>query len=318
MILCCGEALIDFVPIPHCSGYRPLPGGSIFNTAVAISRLGVPAGLFTRLSSDFFGDLLVEALIQNEVDTRFLLRASDPTTLAFISLPEKGSGEPRYQFFTNGSADRGLSTSDLPLELPDKVRLLHFGSISLVLEPGASALEAFMRRESDRRIISLDPNIRPNLIPNRESYRKRFESWLECVDILRLSISDFEWLYPRTDPQQVISTWLSGRPRLCLLTHGELGASLYSAHADPVHQPARPIELADAVGAGDSFMGACLASLFRQGRLDSRAKLASITLSELRACLSCGVQAAAVTCSRPGADPPYFSELDEQSGQDAV
>ncbi len=310
MILCCGEALIDIVPLPQGGGYRPLPGGSIFNTAVAVSRLGIPSGLFTRLSTDFFGEMLVKALLQNQVDTRLLIRTDDPTTLAFVSLPEGGRLEPRYQFYSNGSADRGLAISDLPPELPEQVRLLHFGSISLVLEPGASALEALMRRESSRRVISLDPNIRPNLIADRSAYQRRFEGWLELVDILRLSISDFEWLCPGEEPEAAIRCWLSKGPSLCLLTRGELGASAYRRGADPIHLPARRIQLADTVGAGDSFMGACLASLYRQDRLEDRARLTSISTHELQACLSFGLQAAAVTCSRPGADPPYRRELE--------
>jgi fructokinase len=309
MILCCGEALIDFVPLPEGSGYRPLPGGSIFNTAVAVSRLGAPVGLFTRLSTDFFGELLVEALSANEVDTRFLLRTDDPTTLAFISLPGERLSEPRYQFYTIGSADRGLGTSDLPAELPEQVCALHFGSISLVLEPGASSLEALLKRETSRRVISLDPNIRPSLIPDREAYRSRFEGWLEHIDILRLSTYDFEWLFPGADQAQLIGQWLTKGPCLCFLTRGEQGASAYTAHTPPIHLPAVRIQAADTVGAGDSFMGACLASLYRQGRLYSRKSLETMSNRDIQACLSFGVRAATITCTRQGADPPTLDEL---------
>ena len=191
MILCCGEALIDFVPLPGMRAYGPYPGGSVFNIAVGLGRLQAPVGFFCRLSTDFFGDMLVETLAENGVDTALCPRSNDPTTLAFVSLPGDEGEEPRYMFYANDSADRLLVESMLP-DLAPEIRALHFGSISLVMEPGASALERLMQRESGRRVISLDPNVRPGLIADREAYRQRFERWAGWVDILRLSTVDFD------------------------------------------------------------------------------------------------------------------------------
>ncbi len=265
MILCCGEALIDFVPLNGCSGYRPLPGGSIFNTAISLGRLDVPCGLFTRLSTDFFGRQLTKSLTENGVDTRYLLHADAPTTLAFVSIDAGRSSEPEYLFYANGTADRGLKVGDLPAVLPDEVGCLHFGSISLVLEPAASSLEFLMKRESGRRIISLDPNIRPGLIPDRDAYLSRFESWLELVDILRLSRSDFDWLYPDADIEEKMHGWLEIGACLCLLTDGAAGVRAIGSNGLKIQVAAPNVNIADTVGAGDSFTGAFLASLYRHG-----------------------------------------------------
>ena len=310
MILCCGEALIDFVPMEGGLGYRPFPGGSIFNIAIGLSRLGTPAGLFTKLSTDYFGQLLVDTLVKNGVQTGRLLRADGPTTLAFVSLPGEGVYEPQYLFYDSLATDRSLLPADLPESLPEEVEALHFGSISLVLEPGASTLEALMKQESKQRILSLDPNIRPSLIPDRAAYCRRFESWLSLVDILRLSQADLEWLYPGTPCEKKIQEWLQGGPCLCLLTLGDRGAVAFTNDQPEVSVPALEVVVADTVGAGDTFQAASLSWLFRQRLLNDRTALERITTAQLGECLQFAVRAAAINCSRPGADPPYLHEME--------
>ncbi len=151
MILCCGEALIDFVPLENGNGYQPFPGGSIFNIAVGLGRLETPVSMFTKLSTDFFGQMLVDKLIENGVDLQFLRRADGPTTLAFVSLPHEGAYEPEYVFYSSQATDRSLEISDLPAKLASDICALHFGSISLLLEPGASTLERLLQRETKTR-----------------------------------------------------------------------------------------------------------------------------------------------------------------------
>jgi fructokinase len=311
MILCCGEALIDFVPIEDGRGYRPYPGGSIYNIAVGLGRLETPVGLFTKISTDFFGQLLVDYLIENYVDTGSLLRAEGPTTLAFVSLPGEGVYEPQYVFYANQTTDRCLALDDLPSRLPDEINALHFGSISLLLEPGASTLEALMQRESGERILSLDPNIRPTLIHDRDTYRTRFETWLTLVDLIRLSMADLEWLYPGAEPETLIQGWLKTGPVVCLLTRGAEGASGYTAGGVAESVDAPRIRVADTVGAGDTFLAAALSYLHRQGFLAHRRILRDIGESQMRACLAYAARAAAINCSRPGANPPYLHEMDD-------
>ena len=311
MILCCGEALIDFVPLEGVRGYQPCPGGSIFNIAVGLGRLQTPVGFFSCISTDFFGDMLASYLVENGVSTDFTLRAPGPTTLAFVSLPDGRHTEPRYVFYANQAVDRSLTLADLPAQLPEPIQALHFGSISLVLEPGASTLEALMLRESGKRILSLDPNIRPSLIADREVYRQRFEGWLRRVDIVRLSVADLEWLYPGADAHQVMQSWLDWGPSVCLLTLGAEGASGITAKGAAATVASPKIKVADTVGAGDTFLAATLSWLHEKGKLANRQALGALSPADLSACLEYAARAAAINCSRPGANPPYKHEMVE-------
>ena len=310
MILCCGEALIDFVPTVDGAGYRPLPGGSIFNIAVGLGRLGAPVGYFGKLSTDFFGDRLLQTLSENGVDTALALRTSGPTTLAFVDLFAGGSREPRYTFYAEAAVDRSLAVSELPEVLPASVQALHFGSISLVLEPGASSLEALMRREAGQRLISLDPNVRPGLIHDRDAYRERFEGWTEVVDLLRLSRADFDWLYPDHSSEAAFQEWFSRGVNLVILTDGAQGALGMTAEGASAFSPAAAVEVVDTVGAGDSFLAALLFYLDREGLLRSQYDLRQIPAESLLQILQFANRAAALTCSRPGADPPFLRELE--------
>lgn len=308
MILCCGEALIDFVPLPEVGGYRPCPGGSVYNIAVGLGRLETAAGFFCQISTDFFGDQLLDYLRENNVDTANCPRSAKPTTLAFVSLPEAGE-EPRFMFYANDSADRSLDVSDLP-PLPQRVRALHFGSISLVLEPGATVLETLMRRESRRRILSLDPNVRPGLISDRDAYRRRFERWVELVDIIKLSRADFEFLYSANSLEARIAAWLAKGASLCIVTLGAEGAVGYTAAGVTAGAHAPQVEVVDTVGAGDTFLAAALSYLDQYGYLANRQQLHILPVADLAACLEYAGRAAAINCSRQGANPPSRKEME--------
>jgi fructokinase len=308
MILCCGEALIDFVPLPDVKGYVPCPGGSVFNIAVGLGRLVSPVGFFCKVSTDFFGDQLLDYLGENGVDTALCPRSDDPTTLAFVSLAGEGE-EPRFMFYANDSADRLLAVDELP-DLPDGVKVLHFGSISLILEPGATALETLMHRESRTgRIISLDPNVRSGLIQNRKAYRQRFENWVSLVDIIKLSRADFDFLYPKRDFEEVIVEWFMKGISLCIVTLGGDGSIGYTASGSTAYAPTPQVEIADTVGAGDTFLAATLSYLDQRGYLDQREKVRSLPAAELADCLAYAARAAAINCSRQGANPPYKYEM---------
>jgi fructokinase len=312
LILCCGEALIDFVPLEDARGYQPCPGGSIYNIAVGLGRLEAPVGFLGRISTDFFGDLLINYLAENGVSPEFTLRADGPTTLAFVSLPDGRHTEPRYVFYANDAVDRTLTPTDLPSEFSDNVQALHFGSISLVLEPGASSFEGLMQRESGRRVLSLDPNIRPSLISDREAYRKRFEGWLRFMDIVKLSLADLEWLYPGSDARKIIQTWLGWGPSVCLLTLGSQGASGFTDEGIEAGVPSPRITVVDTVGAGDTFLAATLNWLYENEKLANKQALRFLTADQLTACLEYATRAAAINCSRPGANPPYRHEMESK------
>jgi fructokinase len=314
MIVSCGEALIDFMPISveGAPAYRPFPGGSPFNVAIGLGRLGAPAGFLSRISTDFFGDLLMQTLAENHVDARYAKRAADPTMLAFVS--HRPEGEPQYAFFANGAADRGITEHDLPASFGDEVACLHLGlgAISTQAEPAASTFEALLKRESKRRVLAIDPNVRPNLIKDRDAARARLESWVALCDIVKVSRADFDWLYPGRSVEDSAAAWRGLGPKLVVMTLGADGAMALLDGAK-VTVPGRKITVVDTVGAGDSFHSALLAGLNAHGLL-TRDRLAKLDLDVLKILLGRAVAAAAITCSRAGANPPTTRELEDSLG----
>ncbi len=306
MIVCCGEALIDFLPRKLPDGaavYRPLNGGSIFNTAIALGRLGIPAGFFSGLSTDFFGDSLREGLKSSRVDLRYTKIWDRPSTLAFVKLD---GGHARYSFFDDNSAGRMLTAKDLP-RLAADVTALHFGSISLIAEPGASTLEALMKREAKKRVICLDPNIRPTVVKHRRSYLARLNRLIAMCDILKISDEDVAWMTGKSDLAAAARKWLKAGAKIVAVTKGSDGVEAFTSGFS-LNLPAKPVQVADTVGAGDTFTAGLLAAL-TTAKLLTKASLAGITASQLEAALDFAARAAAITVSRPGADPPWAHEL---------
>jgi fructokinase len=308
MILVCGEALIDFVPVAHGDepAYVARAGGSSFNVAMGLGRLGIPVGFLGRVSTDPFGQLLRRRLEADGVDCRLLLEGDEPSTLAIVHLD--AGAEPVYVFHGEGTADRLLHVEDLAADLPDEVTALHLGSISMVREPGAAALEALMRREHGRRVISLDPNVRPSLVGERSAYVERVESWVSLAAVVKVSRADLAWLYPGTAPDDVAEAWLARGPGLVVVTRGHDGALALTAR-DRVEVAGTPVVVSDTVGAGDAFTSGLLAWLHEAGRLE-RTAIREIPADALERCLAFADRAAAITCTRAGAQPPTRSEMD--------
>jgi fructokinase len=311
MIICCGEALIDFIPTGNNQTYQPCPGGSILNIAVGLGRMGVPVRFLSRLSTDLFGDMLEKQLTSNHVDLDYCPRVDGQTTLAFVSIDNQGTQEPQYAFYAEGAVDRTMTYEDLPPSFPEEVCALHFGSISLVLEPGASTFETLMQREKRQRVITLDPNVRPIVIKDWDAYRARFESWLTCVDILRLSQADLDLLYPGQEIEAHLPHWFELGVSLVILTQGMDGSKGYLPDGTTVFVPAQIVQVKDTVGAGDTFFSAFLAYLYEKGYLTNRRAISNIPEEELSACLSFATKAAAINCTRAGADPPYRHEMNQ-------
>jgi fructokinase len=306
MIVCCGEALIDLLPRKGADGaavFQPFVGGSVLNVAVALGRLGAPAGFFSGLSTDFFGEMARKALHDSGVDTRLSIVSERPTTLAFVSLED---GNARYAFFDEGSAGRMITENDLPA-IPAVVTALHFGSISLTQEPCGSAYETLMQNERPLRVISLDPNVRPSLIKNREGYLARIERMVGMSDIVKLSREDMEWIAPGATFEDFAAAWLKRGASLVSLPSGDEGATaLGTRRAVFVNSVA--VEVADTIGAGDTFSAAILARLNSLGKLGKKA-IQTLSEAELTDILSYAAKAASITASRPGADPPWLREM---------
>lgn len=308
MILCAGEALIDMLPRMSTCGeasFVPVAGGSVFNTAIALGRLNQPVRFFTGLSTDLFGQKLGATLEGSGVDAGLSPRSGRPTTLAFVELTD---GHARYAFYDENTAGRMLSKADLPPpEALGDVRALFFGGISLVVEPCAAAYEALALREAPRRLVMVDPNIRPGFISDEPAYRARIDRMLAAADIVKVSDEDLEWIAGPGDPAALAGELLARGPKLICVTRGREGVTAYR-DGGAVSVPANVVEVVDTVGAGDTFNAGLLAGLARAGRLEKSA-LATLSDTDLTAALALGARAAAITVSRAGANPPGAAEL---------
>ncbi|MFE2992296.1 carbohydrate kinase [Streptomyces sp. NPDC059262] len=301
MIVVAGEALIDLVPQARGDVLTPLlpaRGGGPYNTATALGRLGGEVCFCSRVSSDGFGSSLLARLEEEKVGVGLVQRGPEPTTLAVAAIDAGGSAS--YSFYVEGSADRLF---EMPGELPPGTQALSLGTCSLVLEPGASAYEELMRREAERGVfIALDPNIRAGLIPDADAYRARFRNWLRHVSLLKLSEEDADWLGAD------VPGWLSAGPAATVVTRGGDGLTVFTRGGAEISVPGEKVEIVDTIGAGDTVNAALLHVLALRGLLSPSAldTLDSDGWSEV---LGFAARAAAVTCSRAGAEPPYADEL---------
>lgn len=301
MIMCCGEALIDMLPRQSEAGERafaPLAGGAVFNTAVALGRLGANVQFFSGLSSDLFGDILRAQLADSHVDSGPAAIMDRPTTLAFVTLT---NGHASYAFYDENTAGRMLSVNDLPASGPDA---LFFGGISLVVEPCGAAYETLMLREAATRVTMIDPNIRPGFITDEASYRARLTRMLGAADIIKTSDEDLEWITGNTDAKALL---VSTGAQIVLLTRGSEGVTVVTKSGS-IDVPAQKTTVVDTVGAGDTFSAGFLAEMDKRALL-TKAALSSATQDDLAAAAAFGARVAAITVSRAGANPPWAAEL---------
>ncbi|OQR31475.1 carbohydrate kinase [Pseudomonas sp. Bc-h] len=311
MYLVCGEALFDFFSQPNVDGknnrvgFQAVAGGSPFNVAVGLRRLGVDAGFFAGISTDYLGKRLATVLEEEGVRSDFLIHFDAPTTLAMVAVGADGS--PHYSFRGEGCADRLLTVEQLP-DLDDNVRGLHVGSFSLVVQPVADALLALVQRESGKRLITFDPNVRLNPAPSIELWRSQVAKFAEHAHIIKVSDEDLSLLYPDLDAETVAKGWLKHNCQLVIMTRGRQGASIFTRDAGSWSVPAREVKTADTVGAGDTFQAALITFLTERG-LDTPASLPKLSRETLTELLNFAVAAAAVTCTRVGPDLPYRDQV---------
>jgi fructokinase len=307
MILSAGEALIDMLPRTATTGeasFAPYAGGAVFNTAIALGRLGAPSAFFSGVSTDMLGEILADTLTASQVETRFLARSDRPTTVAFVKLV---NGQATYAFYDEGTAGRMLAPADLPT-LPPEISTVFVGGISLVNDPAASTYEALQAREAATRVTMIDPNIRPGFIAGKETeYRARIERMIARADLVKLSDEDLHWLMGAGDLTTLARGILARGPKAVFITEGANGARAVTATQDRF-VAAHKVAVADTVGAGDTFNAGVLCALHEAGAL-TKARVAALTDAELDAALSLGAASAAITVSRPGANPPWRNEL---------
>ncbi|MEM9012768.1 MAG: carbohydrate kinase [Pseudomonadota bacterium] len=305
MFLVCGEALWDLFAAEGPGGlsFDARIGGSPFNVAMGLARLGERVGLLTGLSTDPLGRRLYAALAREGVAADYLLERAEPTTLSLVDL--SADGVPAYAFYGEGAADRALTEADLPTLGPE-VWGLHVGSYSLVVEPVGESLLHLAASQGAGRLVTLDPNVRPTVEPDLGLWRHRVAAFVQHADLVKVSAEDLALLAPGCAPEEVAADWLSAGPTLVVVTDGEAGATAYGG-AGTVAAPAERVKVVDTVGAGDAFMAALIAGLAR-AKLTDRAALSS-GAAALPALLAAASTAAALTCTRRGADLPRRGEV---------
>ena len=307
MFVVCGEALMDVYmgeATPTGMLLDARIGGSPLNVAQGLARLARPVAFLTGLSTDALGERLLASLRAEGVDTSLLLRSDAPSTLSVVSV--NAAGVPRYAFHGNGAADRQLTPETLPA-LPPATRVLQFGSYALAVEPVGSALRALAARERERCLIAYDPNVRLNVDPDIAHWRAVVEPMVALAHLVKVSDEDLGLLYPDQTPEQVAAGWLARGAVLVAVTRGGKGSSAWTAAAR-ADAPSQPIQVVDTVGAGDTFQAALLTWLDEHYALTPGA-LAAIDAKALEALLRFAAQAAAITCSRRGADMPRRADL---------
>jgi fructokinase len=308
MLLSCGDALIDFLAVKSTDGrdaLLPAVGGSCLNVAIGMARLGAPTGFVGGISTDPFGRMIADHAQTSQVDLRYAARSAHPTTLAFVRTID---GEPHYAFYDEETASKQWRYQ--PGAIPfDEIDAIHLGSTTLVDKKGAA--QALKMVEAARRetTLSFDPNCRPNLVQDKEDYVRRMDFFATRADIVRLSDSDFAFLYGDDDYARKAEALLSAGALLFVVTHGEHGARAWHRAAGSLTVEAPKIDVVDTVGAGDSFQAGLLFALREMGRI-GKVWLSQMSGDDLERALAFATSCAAVTCGRPGADPPRLSEVD--------
>jgi fructokinase len=307
MLLSCGDALIDFMPVKAVDGreaYAPVVGGSCLNVAVAMARLGAPAGLAGGISTDFFGCMIAEHALRSNVDLQYAVRSSDETTLAFVRFV---AGEPHYVFYDEATAAQRWIYP--PASIPFKViDAIHVGSTTLISDAVSMQTLAMLAEARGSTTISFDPNCRPTLVRDKALYGQRMDAFFGRADIVRMSDADFTFLFGGNDYAMKAAALIEGGATLVVITRGERGVLAWHRRAGSIEVAAPRVDVVDTVGAGDSFQGAFLVALREMQAIATR-DLVAMDVDKLRKALRFAVSCAAVTCSRAGADPPRRSEL---------
>jgi fructokinase len=316
VILCVGEAVIDLLQTDIAGtgqAFLPIPGGCAYNTSIAIGRLGVPVSFLGRISKNFFGDMQVKRLLENNVNDTLLIRCEQNPVLSFIRIEE--GKEPQYAFYEEGTSDRALSPEELPEKLPENANCVVFGSISIVMEPIGSTIETFILEKARGIVTAFDPNIRPFIIKDRDAYVRRFKKLSRASDIVKISLEDYEYIDANSGPQEALENLINMGTKLAIITLGPKGAqamlhrndgTVSNAFAPGIKIPS----IVDTVGAGDTFHGAFLAWLEQRGKLSHNA-INNLSENDLLNALVFANNAAAFVCGRHGCEPPYKEQIRE-------
>ena len=307
MIIVIGEALIDLIEDKQNKGqFQAIVGGANCNVALALARRESKHQFLARISTDRFGSIIKQRLIDNKVSFDQSITTAEPTTLAVVSVDD--SGKPQYNFYTEGTADWGWTREDLPTRGQLKAMnatAIQFGCLTMAIEPGNKVVEAWAKELQNDLTISHDINVRPALGFDRAEQRARVERINSFSHIIKASDEDIEWLYdlaPETDPTEIIQTWINNSNKLVLLTKGSKGTRIYRNN-ETIEVPARQTTVVDTVGAGDTFIAHLIAQLDENNHLGSNplTNLSNTDLTEYVRIASIG---ASLACEKSGCEPP--------------
>jgi fructokinase len=302
LITVIGEALVDLVPRGQAGDYRAHAGGSPFNVAVGLARLGNRTALMARLADNSFGRLLRDAAAAESIDLSAAPRATEPTTLAVVSVDD--AAHATYDFYIEGTADWEWTAAELA-GLPADTEIFQFGSIASWTAPGSELIDKAVAgaRATGRVLVSYDPNVRPAVFGDPARGRELVERGVGHAHVVKASREDLEWLYPSQSVDEVGPRWNELGAALVVVTDGADGATAYRQGARPLTRPGRAITLADTIGAGDSFTAGLLSGLLRRD-LHIPDRVAAIPDAALADVIDEAVLVSSMTCERVGADPP--------------
>lgn len=308
MLLSCGDALIDFLPVKSADGrdaFIPVVGGSCLNVAIGIGRLGAPAGFIGGISTDLFGAMIADHAAASNVDLRYATRSAGPTKLAFVRTVD---GEPNYTFYDEGTVSRGWIYRPGLLQLAE-IDAIHFGSTTLADGKVAAETMRMVEEAHGSTTLSFDPNCRPRLVRDKSEYVERMNQFARRAGIVRLSDSDFAFLYGGEAYEKRAEWLFAADTSLFIVTRGVRGAQAWHKGAGPIDVETPQVEVTDTIGAGDSFQAGLLVALRAMGRIAAK-PLAEMTVNELHRAVAFANKCAAFTCGRRGADPPHRAEIE--------
>ncbi len=289
----CGEVLIDILPT------GPVVGGGPANTAKALARLGHDVHFIDGISTDAYGVSARAELLRDGVNLDLALASDKPTCTATVTLDAAGGAS--YEFLIDGTATFDFASSWLPDPYRHQPEVLHIGTLVTMIEPGASALYDWAMQVAELAPIVFDPNIRPSVQPDRDLYEAAVEKWAALSAVIKVSDDDLAWLFPGQAIEDVANRWINDGAFLVVVTQGANGLMGYTSDGR-VEVPGVKVDVVDTVGAGDTVGAIVVEAMLTHGLVELRGEL-------LRGVLARAAAAAAITCSRKGAQPPFKHEL---------
>jgi len=316
MFLSCGDSLFDMFVGEQIDtaeagadntriAVSGVVGGSPMNVALGLARMGHRSRYLTKLSNDLFGQRIARFLDNNNIDRELSLPTELNTTLAMVETQADGSAQ--YVFYINNSADVSLSTNELPATLPENIRVLHFGSYSTAVEPGSAALQSLAKREAGSRVISYDPNLRLSIEPDVDRWRASFAQFCSTAKLVKASDEDIASLYGQDKEDKFVADCFSHGAQLVYITRGPDGGSAFDRDGANATTAGVAVEVVDTVGAGDTFQAAILHWLATEKHIGAAANIEGRV--DLHQSLAFATRAAAITCTRRGADLPSLADL---------